>query len=105
MCGLCGILGRGEHWAERPTGDEGSTRRRQRLERVRLINRVLGHYGLRVDDWQGTSMILSSRTGASEIVDDLAALWPAAARLVGRRLDPLDPALVARLEDGGATPS
>ena len=100
MCGLCGILGAGEHWTDRSA--EPPARRRERLERVRLVNNVLRHYGLRLDDWQGTSFLLTSRTGRTEIVDNLGALWPVAARLLGRRLDPLDPALIGALERHGA---
>jgi hypothetical protein len=96
MCGLCGILGAGEHWTDRP--GEGTGRRRERLARVGLVNEVLRHYGLRLDDWQGASFLLTSRTGCTEIVDSLGSLWPVAARLLGRRLDPLDPALIAALE-------
>jgi hypothetical protein len=96
MCGLCGILGGGEHWTDRP--GERAARRRERLERVRLVNAVLRHYGLKLEDWQGSSFLLTSRTGRMEIVDSLGALWPVATQLAGRRLDPLDPALVAALE-------
>jgi hypothetical protein len=49
-------------------------------------------------DWAGTSYVLSSRTGRSEIVHHLAALWPAAERMAGRRCDPLDSALITALE-------
>ena len=96
MCGLCGILGAGEHWTDRP--GERAAQRRERLERVRLVNAVLRHYGLRIEDWQGSVFLLTSRTGRTEIVDSLGALWPVAARLAGRRLDPLDETLVAALE-------
>jgi hypothetical protein len=100
MCGLCGILGAGEHWTDRP--GERAARRRERLERVRLVNAVLRHYGLKLEDWQGSSFLLTSRTGRMEIVDSLGALWPMAMRLAGRRLDPLDATLVAALEQPGA---
>ena len=99
MCGQCGKLGRGEHWTDRP-GD-GSNRRRERLKQVALLNRVLGAYGLTLSDWQGRSFLLGSRTGRTEVVDNLAALWPMAARLAGRRLDPLDPTLLAALDQRG----
>jgi len=98
MCGLCGILGSGAHWTDRP--GEAGTRRRQRLRQVALLSRVLRPYGLSVEDWQGRSFLLRSRTGRTEIVDNVGALWPAAARLLGRRLDPLDPALLAALDPG-----
>jgi hypothetical protein len=100
MCGLCGMLGGREHWADAApaVGAPAGAGRRARLERVRLVNRVLAHYGLRLDDWQASAFLLSSRTGHTEIVGDLAALWPAAQRMTGRRLDPLDPALLDALD-------
>jgi hypothetical protein len=96
MCGLCGILGESEHWTDHPDG--GTQRRRERLERAALVGRVMQHFGLKVEDWQGRSFLLSTPTGRTEIVDTLSALWPAAAKLANRRLDPLDPALIAALE-------
>ncbi len=101
MCGLCGILGGGEHWTDRP--GEAGDRRRQRLRQVALLSRVLRPYGLTIEDWQGRSFLLGNRTGRTEIVDNISALWPAAAKLLGRRLDPLDPALLAALDPGGRT--
>jgi hypothetical protein len=97
MCGLCGLLGGDAHWAE-GAGWTAETRRAERLRRVGLINAALGHYGLAVADWQGARYLLSSRTGRTEIVADLAELWRMAERMLGRGCDPLDPALVARLE-------
>ena len=44
--------------------------------------------------------MLSTRTGKTEIVDNLAHLWARAEALSGRRCDPLDPELLARLEAG-----
>jgi hypothetical protein len=41
---------------------------------------------------------LRSRTGKSEIVANLAALWPAAEVLAGRPFDPLDPKILDRRE-------
>ncbi len=99
MCGLCGILGGSAHWADAvPSVERGATRRRERLDRVRLVNDVLRPFALRLHDWQGSAFLLSNRTGRTEIVDDLAALWSAAARMTGRVLDPLDPALIGALE-------
>jgi hypothetical protein len=89
MCALCGVL-LSDHWAE-------SGGRRGRALRVALVNRVLGHYGLRLDDWSGRTYVLRDRKGRSSIVSDLGSLWAEAERLCGRRLDPLDPALVAAL--------
>ena len=90
MCSLCGVMAK-EHWAT--LGDD----RRSRLVRERALNHVLDHYGLEVRAWGAGTLVLSDRKGGTVVVDDLAALWTAAARLAGRPLDPLDPALVAAL--------
>jgi hypothetical protein len=90
MCVLCGVL-LNEHWAEQEGG------RRGRVFRGRLLNRVLGFYGLRLDDWSGRMWTLRDAKGKSVVVADLGSLWVEAERLAGRRLDPLDPELVAAL--------
>jgi hypothetical protein len=93
VCSLCGVLGQ-PHWAE-----AGSTRR-ARIERVRLVNLALGHFGLRLDDWSGSVYVVRDRKGRAEVVNDLGGLWSAAERLAGRPLDPLDPELVTALQRG-----
>lgn len=106
MCVLCGSDFVAVHWTDRHVEDRARAaeagsdpleyqrdRRRDRLHRVALTNGVLRHYGLRVDDWAGGKYVLRDRKGRSEIVGNLGALWPAAAKLAGRHLDPLDPAL------------
>lgn len=93
MCALCGVL-LTSHWAEADGG------RRSRIARVALVNRIVGHFGLRLDDWSGSVYVLRDRKGRAEVVADLGALWVAAERLAGRPLDPLDPALVRALADG-----
>jgi hypothetical protein len=105
MCALCGVLGSNEHWtdaANRPgvytRNASPIDRRRERLNRVRLANRILTQFAMTLADWQGTSFLLSTRTGKSEIIADLGHLWPAAERLAGRACDPLDPAVIERLE-------
>ena len=90
MCALCGVL-LSEHWAEQAGG------RRARFFRVKLVNRVLGHFGLRLDDWGGRVYVLRDQRGRSVVVSDLGALWAEAERLSGRALDPLDPDLVRAL--------
>jgi hypothetical protein len=90
MCSLCGVL-LSDHWAEQEGG------RRARFVRVGLLNRVLGHYGLRLDDWGGRVYTLRDQKGSSAVVGDLGALWVEAARLRGRPLDPLDPELLKTL--------
>ena len=90
MCALCGVLLE-EHWAE---GEGG---RRGRALRVSLLNRVLAHFGLRLDDWSGRTYVLRDRKGHAAVVDNLGVLWAEAARLTGRPLDPLDPELLRAL--------
>jgi hypothetical protein len=90
MCGLCGVL-LSETWAEE-AGD-----RRARALRLKLLNRVLAHFGLRLDEWAGRVYVLRDRTGRTAVVDDLGAIWREAERLVGAPLDPLDPELLASL--------
>jgi len=105
MCSLCGILGKSEHWTDavaRPgvytRNNERIDRRRERAARVRIANRVLAAFGLSLSDWQGVSFLLSTQTGKTEIIEDLGHLWPAAEKLSGRALDPLDVLLLDRLE-------
>ncbi|WP_086995974.1 hypothetical protein [Rhizobium sullae] len=105
MCSLCGILGGNEHWADavaRPgvytRSGERIDRRRERARRVAIANRILDAFGLSISDWQGSSFLLSTRTGKTEIIEDLGHLWPAAERLAGRPLDPLAEPLVDGLE-------
>jgi hypothetical protein len=90
MCSLCNVLVN-DHWAEQEGG------RRGRVFRVRLLNRVLGFYGLRLDDWSGRVWVLRDSKGRSVVVRDLGSLWLEAEKLTGRPLDPLDPELVASL--------
>lgn len=105
MCSLCGVIGGNDHWADavaRPgiytRATNSVSRRRERASRVRLANRILKGFGLTLSDWQGTSFVLATLTGRSELVDDLAHLWAVAEHLVGRPIDPLDPAFIACIE-------
>lgn len=102
MCALCGVLGV-EHWTDMASfqgmEQRPHARRQERFHRVHLINAVLRHYGLRLDDWQGASFVLQSRTGRSELVPDLMAVWQVAAQMLGRQPDPLDPGLIEALEE------
>lgn len=105
MCSLCGVLGGNEHWADavaRPgvytRNVERIDRRRERANRVRIANGMLARFGLTITDWQSASFVLATRTGKSEIIEDLGHLWPAAERLCGRPCDPLDVDLIAAAE-------
>jgi hypothetical protein len=111
VCILCGEFVSRIHWTDRhvenkarasygPAGNPGDYhryRRRDRFHRSKVANEVVRHYGLRVADWSGSKYVLRDGKGRSELVQDLGALWPAAEKLVGRPLDPLDPDLHAAL--------
>jgi hypothetical protein len=106
MCALCGVLGGEGDWTDAsglaiPAAP--ATRRAQRHQRVRLANSVLRQFGLVLADWQGAKYQLSSRTGRTELVDNLAQVWQAAERILGRACDPLDPLLIAGIEQNRRT--
>lgn len=105
MCSLCGVLGGNEHWTDavaRPgvytRNVERIGRRRERARRLAAANRILSAFGMSLSDWQGSAFVIATRTGKSEIIEDIGHLWPTAERLSGRPCDPLDPALIARME-------
>ena len=106
MCALCGTLGGRDHWIE-PHAREGvyvrfadpAARRRERTRRIAEANVILGLFGLSLEDWQADTYLLRTPTGKTEWVADISALWPAAERLTGRRLDPLEAQTLARRED------
>jgi hypothetical protein len=107
MCSLCGVLGGNEHWADaaaRPgvytRNANAIERRRERMNRVRIANRVLAQFGMTISDWRGAAFLLSTRTGKTEIIADLGHLWPAAEKLAGRVCDPLALPLIESLERG-----
>ena len=96
MCALCGAFGVAEHWSD---GSAKAFKGAERQHRVALANRILAAYGLTLSDWAGR-YTLNSRTGATAIVDNFGALWPAAEQLTGRACDPLDRDLIGSLDDG-----
>jgi hypothetical protein len=103
MCGLCGGIERERHWTDRleetdSDADGAAAWRQRRQAQVALANRILCQHGLEVRDWSAHLFVLSNRTGQSELVPQLAAVWSAAERLGRSRCDPLDLALLARLE-------
>ena len=109
MCSLCGILGGRGHWTESASSPEvfagraeAHTPGRERQHRTRILNVVLRHYGLSLSDWTAGRSVLRSATGRSALVENVGELWPAAERLAGRPLDPLDPALLAALAPPGS---
>lgn len=103
MCGLCGILGREDHWSERlDTADADGVshiRRRERMTRVRYLNGVLRAFSCSVSDWQGARYLISTFTGKTELADDLGQIWSAVERLTGQKVDPLSDSVLNRLRD------
>ncbi len=106
MFALCGVLGGNEHWADAAAA-AGRLHAQRRSRSTAGANApsacaspiaCCATFGMRVSDWQGTSFLLSTRTGKTEIIADLGHLWPAAERLSGRVCDPLAPDLIERLE-------
>ncbi len=110
MCVLCWQFLTDEHWAEQPLHEDATeaavtagsdrerARRRDWRRRTQVLNQILAHYGLRLDNWHSRSYMLSDRKGSTVIVQNLGALWPAAQQLAGRALDPLQPQLIEALE-------
>jgi hypothetical protein len=108
MCVLCGDLIGEPHWTERSVKADAigsvageSDRRQARFRRTRILNRVLRVNKLTVhEDLSGTLYVLGNGKGSQEVVQHLGQVWPAADRLAGRRLDPLDAGLLTALEAG-----
>jgi hypothetical protein len=95
------MLGGDAHWTDagRPASEDelAQVRRRQRQLRVAYLNRLLPAFACTVSDWQNHAYLISTFTGKTEIVDNLAQLWPAVERLSGRRVDPLAADLLDRV--------
>ncbi len=103
MCSLCGVLGGRGHWTDKSSHPEAfrgaaeTTRRRERQERIRLVDSVLGYYHLTVADWAGAAYVIGTHTGRTELVANLSELWTAAESLTGAACDPLDERLLDHL--------
>lgn len=94
MCAGCGILQNNQDWTEgfglhnhsdRPINERLAERRR----RLALVNDLLKNSGLTLRE-QGSQLVLSSATGGSAVVSNLAHVWMEADRLGRRPVDPLD---------------
>ncbi|GAA8580057.1 hypothetical protein KYTH42_00040 [Helicobacter pylori] len=111
MCVLCGELIRSFHWTDNYEIDENlkgknvlisvnenaRERKRERLKRVGLLNKILAFYGLKMDDWQGAKFVLCDKKGQSVMVNDLGDLWDKAQNLAKKEMDALDSNLLAFL--------
>jgi hypothetical protein len=96
MCGLCGTFGAADHWADGLAAGASSPSA-ERRRRAAVANRILGCYGLKLTEW-ANRFTLVSRTGKAAVVDNFGSLWIEAEKISGRSCDPLDPAVIARME-------
>lgn len=107
MCGFCAMVSGLPHWTEGGSDAaagipvDSREQRMERIFRVSLVNVLLKGHGCAVDDWSLDQYIVRSRTGRSELVAALPQVWRTVEDISGRTVDPLDPALLARL--GGQT--
>lgn len=89
MCANCGFPLVPGHWTEAGV-DTPHDKLRGRFRRARLLNAILGEYGLTAyDDGVTPGITIATKTGNQVIADDLAQVWEAAERLSGHRIDPL----------------
>lgn len=73
-------------------------RHRDFAHRRTVLNRIVREFGVAVREWGNGQWILDHVNGASVMVDDFAAVWPAVESLARRKIDPLSAPLVERLE-------
>jgi hypothetical protein len=100
VCVLCYGLAGEEHWTDARIGPEPPAALRAR--RRRILSPVLGAAGLDYsDDPTGLTSLISDRKGSVAVARSLGEVWAAAEQVSGRRLDPLDPALLDRLSSAG----
>lgn len=100
MCILCYGLTGEEHWTDARVGRE--PRASVRGRRRRMLTQILAAGGLDYsDDPTGVTALISDRKGSIEVVRSLGEVWEAAGGLAGRRLDPLESALLFRLSEAG----
>ena len=109
MCGLCGFWQSKTHWSMRSQNPKvfgaighSSDLMRERLHQAAVLNRVTRAFGVSVRDWEASRWVLDSVNGGCEVVDSIAAMWPAIETLSKRKVDPLSSALLEALA-GSAT--
>ncbi|WP_104695144.1 hypothetical protein [Helicobacter salomonis] len=97
MCVLCADLNTALHWSDAHVLP--AQRMRLRMQRVKIANKILKFYGLKLRAW-GTQFILEDQKGRRELVKDLGGLCYKAQNLSSKPLDILDPALLDFLSRG-----
>ena len=86
MCGVCGLLGAADDWSggvQRHSRGAANTRRADRAERIRVLNRVLRPCAVQVSDWQGQSFLVCGATGKQQIADSIAHVWRCVEEMTG----------------------
>jgi hypothetical protein len=102
LCGLCGLLTTGSHAIEAGTdaartgAADGRERHLAWAYRIRLLNALLGPFGVAVGDWAG-KYVVKGASGRTRLVDQLPQLWSAVDEVAARPVDPLDGAFIAAL--------
>ena len=104
MCAFCTMFTGSPHWTEAGTyaGRSGVTpvgnaRFVDRAYRLKLINRILEHYGCKADDWAGGQYLVHSHRGRTEVVEQLPQIWMTVEAIATKPVDPLDPQLLTLL--------
>lgn len=99
MCILCYGLTGEEHWSDARVGMEPSAS--VRVRRRALVTEIMAAHGLKYsDDPTGVTSLISDRKGNVKVARGLGEVWAAGEQLAKRPLDPLEPALLARLDRG-----
>lgn len=113
MCVLCGEMIMSVHWTDQPLHDQSyrrkriivagelqRDRRRLRMRRVNIANKILQYYGLKVNDWNGSRYMLYDKKGMGKVVYDLGSMWQIASEMCHKKIDPLDPEFLKYLQEG-----
>ena len=79
----------------------GNARFVDRAYRLKLINRILRHYGCKVDDWAGGQYLVHGHRGRTEVVEQLPQIWMIVEDIATKPVDPLDPQLLSLLSEAG----
>ena len=94
------------HWTEAGTDaaqqSEAPTPRARYLDRqfrIRLVNKILDHYGCTVSDWANGSYIVRGWSGQTAIVEHLPQIWLQVEQICRKPADPLDRDLLSRLRE------
>ena len=106
MCAFCSLLSGGApHWSETTTDaaqkDDARSTHDHHLDRARrahVMNQVLAHYGCSIASWGSGQLILRSTRGKTVMVDALPQVWAVVEGMSHQPTDPLDKALLDRLE-------